>query len=89
MVFFQSPEYDLSEGKVRKVSSGGTIRVNQYESYVSQALSGEYTVLKEGANEGGDVFYGKVFLGKDIQGKGIVKPKINNLQVGEKCYPCM
>lgn len=70
----RSPEYNLSEGKVRKVSAGGTIRVNQYEVYIGQALSGEYILLKEGAQEGDDVFYGNVFLGKFIQGKGLYKP---------------
>lgn len=34
-----------------------------------------------------DVFYGQVFLGKLIQGKGIYKPLRNKL-MREKCYPC-
>ena len=84
----RSPEYDSSEGKIRKVSAGGTIRVHQYETYVGQALSGEYVLLKEGAHEGDDVFYGPVFLGKFLPEKGIYKPKINQFRMGEKCYPC-
>lgn len=69
----RSPEYESSEGKIRKVSAGGTIRVNQYEAYIGQALSGEYVLLKEGVENGDDIFYGQVYLGKFIQGKGIFK----------------
>lgn len=71
----RSPEYDVSDGKIRKVSQGGTIRVNQYEAYVGQALAGEHVLLKEADKVGDDVFYGPVFLGKFVQGKGIYKPK--------------
>ena len=61
------------KGKLEKCPSEEQLRVNQYEAYIGQALSGEYVLLKEGVENEDDIFYGQVYLGKFIQGKGIFK----------------
>lgn len=72
----RSPEYDTSQGKVRKVCSNGCIWINQKAYYISQALEGEYVGLKKNENEEEEVYYGPIFLGK-IEEKEFDKPKIS------------
>jgi len=71
----RSPEYDTSKMLVRKVCPSGAIWIKQKEYYISNTLSGEYV----GINEEEDklkVYYGPVFLGKLVLGKGLEKPKL-------------
>lgn len=72
-----SPEYESKNGKVRKVTPGGSIWVSGNEIYVSQALTGEHVQIVEAETTGDDVYYGPILLGKLIPGQGLVKPKRN------------
>jgi putative transposase len=69
----RKPEYERMS--VRKVGQSGTIWVRQEEYYVGQVLTGEYVGMKEG-EEGLEVYYGPVYLGKLIKGVGIERPKM-------------
>lgn len=71
----RSPEYDLQDGLIRKVSPGGTIWLRGVEIYVGTALSGEYVLLKEGQERGKEIYYGPIFLGTLEKDIGIKKPK--------------
>lgn len=71
----RKPEYDTSEMKVRKVCPSGCIWVDQGEYYTGNVLVGEYVGLKE-AEEGMEVYYGPVYLGKLRKGTGIERPKM-------------
>lgn len=71
----RSPEYDSSEGLIRKVTPGGTIWLKGGEAYIGSAFTGEHVLLKDGPKEEKEVYYGPIFLGyldKDI---GLRKPK--------------
>ena len=71
----RSPEYNTSEGKIRKVCSNGCIWINQTPHYISETLEGEYVIVKMNENEETEVYYGSILLGK-IEKKGFEKPKI-------------
>ena len=71
----RQPEYDIKTMKVRKVGQSGTIWISQNEYYVGQVLTGEYVGMME-AEEGIEVYYGPVYLGKLVKGVGIERPKI-------------
>lgn len=71
----KNPEYDTSKVQVRKICSSGCIWLNQKEYYIGQTLGGEYVGLEIHEEDGFDLYYGPVFLGK-ISRKGFEKPKI-------------
>lgn len=70
----RSPEYDSSEGDVRKVGQSGTITIRGIEYYVGQALSGEYIQLKED-DQFKKVYYGPLVLGCFNEESGFKKIK--------------
>lgn len=71
----RSPEYNTSEVEVRKVCQSGCIWLRQKEHYIGQTLTGEYVALKANENDGFDLYYGPVYLGK-LTDNGLEKPKI-------------
>lgn len=70
----QSPEYDSSEGMLRKVTQAGSVWVEGQEYYIGQALTGEYIQFKDGDNSI-EVCYGPILLGDFTCKNGLVKRK--------------
>lgn len=66
----RGPEYDSSEGMIRKVTPGGTVWVKGQEYYIGQALSGEYIQFKEGELSL-QIHYGPILLGNFTKEKGL------------------
>lgn len=76
----RSPEYDSSV-QVRKVGQNGCIWVKQTEYYISQSLTGEYISIED-KEEGMEVRYGPIYLGKLINGnKRVEKPKLKQKRI--------
>lgn len=73
----RSPEYNVQEGIVRKVTPGGTIWLKGGEAYIGSAFQGEYVFLRDG-EQGQEVYYGPIFLGILEKGIGLRKPKKAN-----------
>jgi putative transposase len=71
----RSPEYDTGKMLVRKVSSGGTIWIKQKEYYISGTISGEYVGIEKEEDKL-KIYFGPVFLGRLVIGKGLEKPKL-------------
>jgi len=71
----KSPDYD-SNMEVRKVGQSGCIWYKQQEYYIGGVLEGEYIGMKSSNDEGLEVYYGPVYLGKVIVNKGFEKPKL-------------
>ena len=74
----RSPEYDSSQGIIRKVTPGGTIWLKGGEAYIGSAFTGEHVLLKEGLSDGQEVYYGPIFLGTLDKDIGLRKPKNKN-----------
>jgi putative transposase len=70
----RSPDYNPSDGMLRKVSPGGTFWVKGTEYYLGYALSGEYVQFREGAHSD-NVYYGSLLLGDFTMEKGFSKMK--------------
>ena len=70
----RSPEYNSVNGELRKVGASGGIWFKGKEYFIGQVLSGEYIQLKE-SNEGKEVHYGSLYLGRFRSGNGLEKPK--------------
>jgi len=75
----RDPEYGAESRFVRKVSSNGCIRFGG-DYFVSQSLTGEYVGLRE-VEDGFQMYYGPIYLGKLIQGQGLKKPVIQGKNV--------
>jgi putative transposase len=69
----RNPEYSELM-LVRKVGGNGCIRFGK-DYFVSQTLSGEYVGLKE-IEQGFQVYYGPIYLGRLVLGQALEKPKI-------------
>lgn len=70
----RSPEYDIAEGMLRKVTPAGTVWVSGKEYYIGQALTGEYVQFKERSHSM-EVFYGPLVLGDFTKKEGLMKRK--------------
>ena len=75
----RSPEYNSSEGMLRKVGQAGTITISGEEYYIGQALTGEYIQLRD-QDDKQKVYYGPLLLGCFTKEKGLekLKRKIRN-----------
>lgn len=70
----RDPEYGAESALVRKVSGNGCIRFSE-DYFVSQTLAGEYVGLRE-IEQGFQMYYGPIYLGRLVIGQGLEKPKI-------------
>lgn len=71
----RSPEYGLNM-EVRKVGQSGCIWYKQQEHYIGGVLEGEYIGMSQTNDNGLEVYYGPVYLGKLTMDRGFQKPKM-------------
>jgi transposase InsO family protein len=70
----REPEYSSESTLVRKVGGNGCIRLGK-DYFISQTLSGEHIGLRE-VEQGFQVYYGPIYLGRLVLGQCLEKPKI-------------